>query len=84
MRSNKSTKDENFERLKQRREQERQERMMKKFARSISAQQGVAENLMDNEAMLMEIINSSRTSVNAQGRSSRSSLTDKEDAALIP
>lgn len=84
MRSNKSTKDENFERLKQRREQERQERMMKKFARSISAQQGVAENLMDNEAMLMEIINSSRTSVNAQGRSSRSSLADKEDAALIP
>ncbi|XP_026472227.1 bestrophin-4-like isoform X2 [Ctenocephalides felis] len=84
LRSNKSTKDENFERLKQRREQERQERMMKKFARSISAQQGVAENLMDNEAMLMEIINSSRTSVNAQGRSSRSSLTDKEDAALIP
>lgn len=56
--------------------------MMKKFARSISAQQGVTDNLMDNEAMLMEIINSSRTSINAQGKSSRSSLVDKKD--VIP
>lgn len=57
-----STSEDEFTRLKSKRQKERKERLIQRLARSISAQQaGIGMDYQDNEQLLMDLTASSRT-----------------------